>query len=90
MISQGFLGNLGSIKSTPQSYVQAYSAPQRGHLLEALLLERDEAVVLVERALLLLHRAGGALLEVADELVQHLATWRQETIAQARSPSLRM
>ena len=28
MISQGFLGNLGSIKSTPQSYVQAYSAQQ--------------------------------------------------------------
>ena len=24
MISQGFLGNLGSMKSTPQSYVQAY------------------------------------------------------------------
>ena len=32
MISQGFLGNLGSIKSTPQSYVQAY----RGrHVLDA-------------------------------------------------------
>ena len=29
MISQGFLGNLGSIKSTPQSYVQAYSSTFR-------------------------------------------------------------
>ena len=27
MISQGFLGNLGSIKSTPQSYVQAHPQP---------------------------------------------------------------
>ena len=29
MISQGFLGNLGSIKSTPQSYVQAYLEVQK-------------------------------------------------------------
>ena len=28
MISQGFPGNLGSMKSTPQSYVQAYLAAQ--------------------------------------------------------------
>ena len=31
-ISQGFLGNLGSMKSTPQSYVQAYSEANRSPL----------------------------------------------------------
>ena len=36
MISQGFLGNLGSIETTPQSYVQAY-----GHSLCG---PRDEAI----------------------------------------------
>ena len=33
MISQGFLGNLGSIKSTPQSYVQAYFETWSGKVL---------------------------------------------------------
>ena len=35
MISQGFLGNLGSMKSTPQSSVRAYDSP----------VERDEGAV---------------------------------------------